>query len=120
MSLGLINANVRKDTSGTEEIHVRVHALKIVFTENVARDLITNVFVIWDTLALIAIQTVDVMGIRLVIHSDPDTVTIVEKILKANFAIFALKAVLAMQPHLKVKCHKIAVWNLRKFTLTLF
>ena len=102
MYLDLTNVNVIRDTSEMVEIHVRVHALKTVFTENVARDLITNVSVIWDTLALIAIQIVAVMEIRLVIQSDPDTVTTVGKILKANFATFAPRVVLAMPPPLKV------------------
>ena len=102
MYLDLTNVNVIRDTSEMVEIHVRVHALKTVFTENVARDLITNVFVIWDTPGLIAIQIVAVMEIRLVIHSDPDIVTTVGKILKANFATFAPRVVLAMPPQLKV------------------
>ena len=102
MYLDLTNANVIRDTSAMVGIHVRVHASKTVFTENVAKDLITNVFVIWDTPALIATQIVAVMEIRLVIHSDLDTVTIVGKTLKANFATFAPRVVLATPPQLKV------------------
>ena len=102
MYLDLTNVNVIRDTSETVEIHVRVHVLKTAFTENVARDLITNVFVIWDTPGLIAIQIVAVMEIRLVIHSDPDIATTVGKTHKANFATFAPRVVSATQPQLKV------------------
>ena len=105
MSQDLTNVNVIRDTSEMVEIHVCVHVLKTVFMENVVRDLITNVFVIWDTPGLIAIQIVVVMEIRLVIHSDPDIATTVGKTLRANFATFAPREVLGTQPQLKVHTH---------------
>ena len=77
-------------------------ALKNAFMVNVAKDQIINVFVIWDTLGLIVIQIVDVMGTPFVIIWDQVVVMTANIILKENSATCVPKAVLATLLPLKV------------------
>ena len=83
-------------------ISVSKLALKNAFMVNVAKDQIINVFVIWDTLGLIVIQIVDVMGTPVVIIWDQVVVMTANIILKENSATCVPKAVLATLLPLKV------------------
>jgi len=93
--LVLLNATVIKDTLAMDMMSVSKLALKNAFMVNVAKDQIINVFVIWDTLGLIVIQIVDVMGTPFVIIWDQVVVMTANIILKENSATCVPKAVLA-------------------------
>ena len=99
-----MNVTVIKDTLAMDTKCVPKLVLKNVFMANVAKVLIINVFVIWDTLDQTVIQIVVVMDIQHAKILDRDFVMIANIILKANFVIFVLKEVLEMLHHHKVRC----------------